>query len=76
MSTCSNPACPTPDAAATLSCPTCMKLSMVPAFFCGQDCFKAAWTEHKKLHKIGEYLLQHHASSENVALENPIDIVQ
>lgn len=56
MASCSNPACPTKEAAATLSCPNCIKLNMAPCFFCGQDCFKAAWGEHKKLHKLGKAL--------------------
>ncbi len=39
-------------AANELQCPVCKK-SEIPAdksFFCSQECFKAAWPEHKLLH--------------------------
>lgn len=37
--------------ASTLSCPTCIKLSLPPAYFCSQECFKSSWTAHKLVHK-------------------------
>ncbi|KAG0645657.1 Methionine aminopeptidase 1 [Hyphodiscus hymeniophilus] len=37
--------------AGTLQCPTCLKLDIKDSFFCSQDCFKLAWSEHKKTHK-------------------------
>ncbi|KAI8475143.1 MAG: methionine aminopeptidase [Monoraphidium minutum] len=39
------------DAPSTLQCPTCLKQSLPKAPYCSQDCFKAAWPEHKKCHK-------------------------
>ncbi|KAF2666932.1 methionine aminopeptidase 1 [Microthyrium microscopicum] len=36
--------------AQSLQCPTCQKLGK-SSFFCGQDCFKRNWGEHKKEHK-------------------------
>ncbi|KAF2436896.1 methionine aminopeptidase [Tothia fuscella] len=38
------------NAADTLQCPSCQKLGK-ESFFCGQDCFKRNWNEHKKEHK-------------------------
>uniref|UniRef100_A0A060TBT5 Methionine aminopeptidase n=1 Tax=Blastobotrys adeninivorans TaxID=409370 RepID=A0A060TBT5_BLAAD len=35
--------------ASKLKCPTCLK-NKVEAYFCGQDCFKRSWAEHKKTH--------------------------
>ena len=37
---------------ATLSCPTCLKLGLKSAKFCGQDCFKANWPVHKLAHFV------------------------
>ncbi|KAI9826739.1 MAG: hypothetical protein M1819_007284 [Sarea resinae] len=34
----------------TLQCPTCLKMGK-ESFFCGQDCFKRSWVEHKAVHK-------------------------
>eukprot|EP00887_Chlorella_sp_A99_P002173 scaffold21.g2173.t1 len=38
---------------ATMQCPRCLELGLEQEFaaFCSQECFKAAWTEHKQLHK-------------------------
>lgn len=36
---------------AELACPTCLKLGLLPARFCGQECFKSSWNEHKLMHK-------------------------
>jgi len=47
LKACQTPGCQKP---ATLQCPTCIKLELVPAFFCGQDCFKAIWPIHKFVH--------------------------
>lgn len=46
--------CETPDcgAAATLQCPTCLKLGIQGSFFCSQDCFKGNWKSHKVLHDL------------------------
>ena len=46
-------ACATPDCAkpATMQCPTCIKLSLPPTFFCGQECFAGFWKFHKMSHK-------------------------
>lgn len=35
---------------ATLQCPTCKKLDLTPAYFCGQECFKYFWPIHKLAH--------------------------
>lgn len=45
---CNNPEC---DKAANLQCPTCIKLGLEPAYFCGQECFKDFWPLHKLFHK-------------------------
>ena len=45
---CCSPGCGKP---ASLACPTCLKLSLPPSRFCGQECFKASWNDHKLLHK-------------------------
>ncbi|KAI9101140.1 peptidase M24, structural domain-containing protein [Phlyctochytrium arcticum] len=38
---------------AKLRCPTCMKLAIDGSHFCGQECFKKSWGEHKAKHKSG-----------------------
>lgn len=32
------------------------QLPLQNAYFCSQTCFKAAWSEHKKIHKLGKQL--------------------
>ncbi len=49
---CENPECRKP--AATMQCPTCIKLGLPPAYFCNKDCFKSFWAIHKLFHKKGE----------------------
>ena len=46
---CSTPGC---GKVAEMACPTCLKLGLPPSRFCGQDCFKSNWNEHKLLHKL------------------------
>jgi len=36
---------------ASMGCPTCSKMGLEDNWFCGQDCFKANWDKHKKMHK-------------------------
>ncbi|KAI3432398.1 hypothetical protein D9Q98_003954 [Chlorella vulgaris] len=45
--------CVTCQQPAKLQCPRCLELNLERdlAAFCSQDCFKASWTEHKKVHK-------------------------
>ncbi len=45
-------ACATPDCtqAATMQCPTCIKMDLEPTYFCGQDCFSKFWKFHKLCH--------------------------
>jgi len=35
---------------AKLACPTCIKLGAPPTRFCGQECFKNSWNDHKEVH--------------------------
>lgn len=43
---------------AGLHCPTCIKLGIKGSFFCGQECFKSNWKDHKKVHElVGEYTI-------------------
>jgi len=55
-STPSEKPCATPDCSkiATMQCPTCIKLSLEPTFFCGQECFTGFWKFHKLAHKKPE----------------------
>ncbi|KAJ1659284.1 Methionine aminopeptidase 1 [Dispira simplex] len=46
--TCQGQGCNKP---AKLQCPTCLKLKIAGSYFCGQDCFKASWSEHKVIHQ-------------------------
>eukprot|EP01070_Trichotokara_eunicae_P002739 Trichotokara_eunicae@DN2873_c0_g1_i2.p1 len=39
-----------------LSCPTCVKLKLPKAIFCGQECFKTNWSEHKLFHAAKKVL--------------------
>lgn len=51
---CITPNCQKP---ANLHCPTCIKLGINGSYFCGQDCFKGNWKEHKVVHFIaGKYV--------------------
>jgi methionyl aminopeptidase len=37
---------------AKLRCPDCVKYKIKDgSYFCGKDCFKSYWSEHKKLHE-------------------------
>ena len=38
------------DKEAKLACPTCIKLGAPPTRFCGQECFKSSWDDHKQVH--------------------------
>jgi len=42
--------CSKPCGEPPLKCPTCLKYN-VTATFCGQDCFKSSWGDHKSVHK-------------------------
>ena len=44
---CATPGCENP---ASLACPTCIKLGLPATYFCGQDCFRSSWKEHKLIH--------------------------
>lgn len=46
--------CETPGCAkaATLQCPTCLKLGIQGSFFCDQECFKGYWKGHKIIHAL------------------------
>ncbi|MCQ2816056.1 MAG: zinc finger MYND domain-containing protein [archaeon] len=36
-----------------LRCPNCIKLGIKnESYFCGKDCFKSFWSEHKKIHEL------------------------
>jgi methionyl aminopeptidase len=39
---------------ASLVCPTCLKLNLVPAKFCDQECFTKSWNVHKEAHKVAK----------------------
>jgi len=47
--TCSGVGCSKP---ANMQCPTCVKLSIAPSFYCSQECFKTNWASHKKVHQV------------------------
>ncbi|KAK2192267.1 hypothetical protein NP493_35g02008 [Ridgeia piscesae] len=36
---------------AKMKCPTCIKLGIDGSWFCSQECFKANWSDHRKVHK-------------------------
>jgi len=40
-----------------LACPTCLRMGLPPTYFCGQECFKANWKQHKGIHKLAEQIL-------------------
>lgn len=38
---------------AKLRCPNCKKLGIKSeSYFCGKECFKSYWTEHRKIHEL------------------------
>jgi methionyl aminopeptidase len=46
---CATPGC---GLEAKLRCPECLKLKITEnSYFCGKDCFKKYWLEHKKIHE-------------------------
>ena len=45
---CGNPGWDKPS---NLQCPTCIKLELEPAYFCGKECFQEFWPLHKLIHK-------------------------
>ena len=40
---------------ATLQCPTCKKMKLLPSHFCNQECFKKSWPQHKLKHQKATY---------------------
>ncbi|XP_026193529.1 methionine aminopeptidase 1 [Cyclospora cayetanensis] len=40
-----------------LSCPKCVDLNISPNVFCSQECFKANWSSHKRIHEVMRLLL-------------------
>ena len=48
---CCTPGCEKP---ASMACPTCLKLGLPSSRFCGQECFKSNWNEHKLVHKSAQ----------------------
>jgi methionyl aminopeptidase len=56
MVKCSTDGC---DAKAGMRCPTCIKLNIDKgSYFCNQECFKANWDSHKKLHKLAKLAME------------------
>jgi len=49
---CTNAECLNGNPPSRLECPTCNKLGVRGSFFCGQECFKAAWKTHKVIHNL------------------------
>lgn len=46
---CNKPQC---NKEAKLRCPDCKKMQIKKeSYFCGKECFKAFWNEHKKVHE-------------------------
>ncbi|KAF7997583.1 hypothetical protein HCN44_006154 [Aphidius gifuensis] len=48
---CETPGC---NVAATLQCPTCLKIGIQGSYFCSQTCFKGNWKSHKVIHEIAK----------------------
>ena len=53
---CASPGC-TRVVEKPLACPTCIKMGLPPTYFCGQECFKANWKQHKGIHKLAQQIL-------------------
>ncbi|KAJ7343516.1 peptidase M24, structural domain-containing protein [Mycena albidolilacea] len=51
---CQNSECPNGNPPSRLECPTCNKIGIRGSFFCGQECFKSGWKNHKVLHNIAK----------------------
>lgn len=49
---CQSTNCPQGNPPSRLECPTCNKLGIRGSFFCGQECFKADWKNHKVVHDL------------------------
>ncbi|KDQ60852.1 hypothetical protein JAAARDRAFT_151660 [Jaapia argillacea MUCL 33604] len=49
---CQSPQCINGNPASRLECPTCNKLGIKGSLFCGQECFKANWKNHKIIHDL------------------------
>jgi methionyl aminopeptidase len=56
-----------------LACPKCISLGLPPTYFCSQDCFKANYKEHNKIHKIAQQVLEAKAAAASGHRKTPPD---
>jgi len=52
---CASPGCNKP-ISSKLACPKCIQLGLAPAYFCDQECFKANYASHNKIHKLARQI--------------------
>jgi len=48
-----------------LACPKCVKLGLPPSYFCTQECFRANYADHNKMHKLAQQIAQARASQKS-----------
>jgi methionyl aminopeptidase len=52
---CASPGC-TSVTSQRLACTKCMQLGLPPVYFCGQECFKKNYNQHKQIHTIAKQM--------------------
>jgi len=75
---CSSPGCSNV-ATSRLACPKCIQLGLTPVFFCSQDCFKANYNSHKRIHALAKQIIggnvptQHRKTPPGDGVSCPLD---
>ena len=61
------------DTSSNLSCPKCLSLNLPPSYFCSQECFKANYAAHNKIHKIAKQVMEAKAAQSQGHRKTPPD---
>ncbi len=56
-----------------LACPKCMQMGLPPTYFCSQECFKANYASHNKIHKIAKQVMEAKKAAGNTHRKTPPD---
>mmetsp|Transcript_351 Transcript_351/g.593 ORF Transcript_351/g.593 Transcript_351/m.593 type:complete len:409 (-) Transcript_351:39-1265(-) len=56
-----------------LACPKCIQMLLPPTYFCSQECFKANYSTHNKLHKIAKQVMDAKANQSTGVAKVPFD---
>jgi len=56
-----------------LSCPKCVQMGLPPTYFCSQDCFRANYASHNKIHKVAKQVMEAKKAAANAHRKTPPD---